>query len=41
MTVNKSGSRVSVAMNLNAASGIYFLKVEGPEISIVKKFIVK
>ena len=41
MTVNKSGSRVSVAMNLNAASGIYFLKVEGPEISIVKKFIVR
>lgn len=41
MDVNKSGSSVSVAMSLNASSGIYFVHVEGSEISETRKFIVK
>lgn len=41
MDVNKSGNSISVAMSLNAGSGIYFLHVDGSEMSVTKKFIVK
>lgn len=41
MDVNKSGNSISVAMSLNAGSGIYFLHVDGREMSVTKKFIVK
>lgn len=41
MDVNKGGDSISVAMSLNAGSGIYFLHVDGSEMSVTRKFIVK